>query len=102
MGGGWGSLRFAAFFEFCVVAHARIVVCVPRCHLRCELGLGGLEPRGERLPGVLVGVVGAHEEPDPGRVVGYLVEGIFVCGKVGFFYGLRRRRILTDLGSDRV
>ena len=91
-------MRFAAFF--CVVAHARVVVCGPLCHLRCELGLGGLQPRAERLAGGLVRVVRAQQEADALRVVRDGVERIVVRAELGFFYALRRRRILTDLWED--
>ena len=67
--------------------------------LRCELSFGVLEASIEDLPSILVRVICAQEDPEPGSVVRDIVERIVVRAEVGVFYVLQRRRILTDLGG---
>ena len=93
MGGGWCLCPCVCV---CVCVHVRAVLC----ELGYELGLGGLEPRAERLPGGLVRVVRAQQEADALRVVRDGVERIVVRAELGFFYALRGRGILTDLWED--
>ena len=91
MGGGWC---------LCVCVCVRVHVRAVPCELGRELGLGGLQPRAERLPGGLVRVVRAQQEADALRVVRDGVERIVVRAELGFFYALRGRGILTDLWED--
>ena len=97
MGGGW---CLCVCVRVCVHVRARVHVHAVPCGLGRELGLGGLEPRAERLPGGLVRVVRAQQEADALRVVRDGVERIVVRAELGFLYALRGRGILTDLWED--
>lgn len=95
MGGGW-----CLCLCVCVCGRVCVHVRAVPCGLGPELGLGGLQPRAERLPGGLVRVVRAQQEADALRVVRDGVERIVVRAELGFFYALRGRGILTDLWED--
>ena len=99
MGGGW-CLCLCVCVYVCARVRVHVHVRAVPCGLGRELGLGGLQPRAERLPGGLVRVVRAQQEADALRVVRDGVERIVVRAELGFFYALRGRGILTDLWED--